>query len=50
MGQFNHGYKKAQWHDSLMPDLPSPQNLAELQTFMGMGNYLNRFSWIMAQT
>lgn len=31
-------------------DLPSPQKLAKLQTFMGMGNYLNRFSWIMAQT
>ena len=30
--------------------MPSPQNLAELQTFMGMVNYLNRFSPIMAQT
>ena len=31
-------------------DMPSPQNLAELQTFMGMVNYLNRFFPIMAQT
>ena len=30
--------------------MPSPQNLAELQTFMGMVNYLNRFSPIMEQT
>ena len=30
--------------------MPSPQNLAELQTLMGMVNYLNRFSLIMAQT
>ena len=31
-------------------DMPSPQNLAELQTFMGMINYLNWFFSIMAQT
>ena len=30
--------------------MPSRQNLAELQTFMGMVNFLNRFSPIMAQT
>ena len=30
--------------------MPSPQNLAELQTFMGMINYLNWFFSIMAQT
>ena len=29
-------------------DMPSLQNLAELQTFMGMVNYLNSFSPIMA--
>ena len=37
MGQFNRGYKKAQWHDSLMPDLPSPQNLAEFADLYGDG-------------
>ena len=31
-------------------DMPSPQGLAELQTFMGMVNYLNRFSPVLAQT
>ena len=31
-------------------DMPSPQNVAELQTFMRMVNYLNRFSPIMAET
>ncbi|PFX17897.1 Retrovirus-related Pol polyprotein from transposon 17.6 [Stylophora pistillata] len=31
-------------------DMPSPQNLAKLQMFMGMVNYLNRFSPIMTQT
>ena len=31
-------------------DMPSPQNLAELQTFMGVVNYLNWFFSIMAQT
>ena len=32
-------------------DMPSPQNLTELQTFMGMVNYLNRFlDPILAQT
>ena len=30
--------------------MPSPQDLAELQTFMGMVNYLNRFSPVIAQT
>ena len=30
--------------------MPSPQNLTELQTFMGMVNYLRRFSPILAQT
>ena len=30
--------------------MSSPQNLAELQTFIGMVNYLNRFSPIIAQT
>jgi len=30
--------------------MPSPQTLAELQTFMGMVNYLNRFSLIVAET
>ena len=31
-------------------DMPPPQNLAELQTFMGMVNYLNRFFPVIAQT
>ena len=31
-------------------NMPSPQTLAELQTFMGMVNYLNRFSPIVAET
>ena len=30
-------------------DMPSPQNLAELQTFMRMVNYLNRIPPIIAQ-
>ena len=30
--------------------MPPPKNLAELQSFMGMINYLNRFSPIIAQT
>ena len=31
-------------------NMPPPKNLAELQSFMGMINYLNRFSPITAQT
>ena len=31
-------------------DMPSPQSLSELQTFMGMVNYLNRFSPVITQT
>ena len=31
-------------------DMSSPQHLAKLQTFMGMVNYLNRLSPIIAQT
>ena len=31
-------------------DVPSPQNLGELQTFMRIVNYLNRFSPVIAQT
>ena len=31
-------------------NMPPPKNLAELQSFMGMINYLNRFSPIIAQT
>ena len=31
-------------------DMPSPNNLTELQSFMGMINYLNRFSPVIAQT
>ena len=31
-------------------DMPFPQDLAELQTFMGMVNYRNRFSPAIAQT
>ncbi|KAL9971554.1 hypothetical protein ACROYT_G017729, partial [Oculina patagonica] len=30
-------------------DMPSPKNLTELQCFLGMINYLNRFSPILAQ-
>ena len=30
--------------------MPSPKTLAELQTFMGMVNYLNLFSLIVAET
>ena len=30
--------------------MPSPKNLTELQSFMGMINYLNRFSPVIAQT
>ena len=30
--------------------MPSPQTLGVLQTFMGMVNYLNRFSPIVAET
>ena len=31
-------------------NMPPPKNLADLQSFMGMINYLNRFSPIIAQT
>ena len=31
-------------------NMPPPKNLAELQSFMGMVNYLNRFSPIIART
>lgn len=43
------GFRPGETKIKAIRDMPSPKNLTELQCFLGMINYLNRFSPILAQ-